>query len=87
MNRREASRVLSALPLLMATGGLGATKLLAQPQQFPRLQAAITAINDAVDFMEKAPDDFGGHKAAAMAACRGAVRQLNLAMNYRRRGG
>ncbi len=87
MNRREASRVLGALPLLLATGGLGATKLLAQQQQFPRLQAAITAINDAMDFMEKAPDDFGGHKAAAMTACRGAVRQLNLAMNYRRRGG
>jgi len=87
MNRREASRWLGALPLLMAVGGLDATKLVAQQQQFPRLQAAITAINDAVDFLDKAPNDFGGHKAAAIAACRAAVRQLQLAMAYRRSGG
>jgi len=88
MNRREASRWLGALPLLMATGGLGAAKLVAQqPQQFPRIQAAITSIDDAIDFLDKAPNDFGGHKAAAIAACRAAVRQLQLAMNYRRSGG
>jgi hypothetical protein len=87
MNRRDASRLLGALPLLVAAGGLGAGKLMAQQQEFPRLQAAITSLNDAIDFMDKAPNDFGGHKAAAMAACRGAIRQLQLAMNYRRRGG
>jgi len=87
MNRREASRWLGALPLLVAAGGLGAAKLAAQEAQFPRLQAAITALNDAIDFMEKAPNDFGGHKAAAISASRAAVRQLQAAMNYRRRGG
>lgn len=88
MNRRDASRWLGALPLLMATGGLGAAKLVAQPpQQFPRLQAAIAAINDAIEFLDKAPNDFGGHKAAALVACRTAVRQLQAAMNYRRSGG
>ncbi len=88
MNRRDASRWLGTLPLLMATGGLGAAKLVAQPpQQFPRIQAAITSLNDAIDFLDKAPNDFGGHKAAAIAACRAAVRQLQLAMNYRRSGG
>ena len=88
MNRRDASRLLGALPLLVAAGGLGAAKLVAQPpQQFPRLQAAVTSLNDAIDVMDKAPNDFGGHKAAAIAACRAAVRQLNAAMHYRRRGG
>jgi len=88
VNRRDASRWLGALPLLLATGGFGATKLVAQPpQDFPRLQAAITALNDAIDFMQKAPNDFGGHKAAAIAASRTAIRQLQAAMNYRRRGG
>jgi len=90
MNRRDASKALAFIPLAMATGLLGAERAFAQQepaQQFPRLQAAITAINDAVDFMEKAPDDFGGHKAAAIAACRAAVRQLNVAMNYRRARG
>jgi hypothetical protein len=88
MNRREASRWLGALPLLMATGGLGAAKLAAQPpQQFPRLQAAITCLNDAIDFLNKAPNDFGGHKAAAIAASQTAIRQLQAAMAYRRGGG
>jgi len=87
MNRREASRWLGALPLLIATGSLAATPLAAQPpQEFPRLQAAIAALNDAIDFLEKAPDTFGGHKAAALAASRTAVRQLQAAMNYKRRG-
>jgi len=88
MNRREASRIIGALPLLVAAQGLGATKLAAEShQQFPRLQAAINSINDAVDFLTKAPNDFGGHKAAALDACKAAVRQLQLAMNYRRSGG
>jgi multidrug efflux pump subunit AcrA (membrane-fusion protein) len=71
----------------VAAGGLGAARLPAQEAQFPRLQAAITALNDAIDFMEKAPNDFGGHKAAALSASRAAIRQLQAAMNYRRRGG
>jgi len=85
MNRRDASRALAAIPLAMAAGMLtphGAFAKTHDDQQYPRLQAAITAINDALDFLEKAPDTFGGHKAAAMTACRTAVRQLTAAMNW-----
>ncbi len=88
MNRRDASRALAFIPLAMATGLFGAERAFAQPPQqgrFPRLDAAITAINDAVDFLQKAPDDFGGHKAAAIRACQAAGRQLNQAINYRER--
>ena len=35
--------------------------------------------------MEAAPHNFGGHKAAAIAECRRAIRQLKLAMAYRAR--
>ena len=90
MNRRDASRVLASIPLAMAAGMLGARPALAargSSQQFPRLQAAVTSLEDAIDFMQKAPDDFGGHKAAALAACRTAVQQLRAAMAYRRAGG
>lgn len=87
MNRRDASRWLGALPLLMAAGGLDAAKLAAQGAQFPRLQAAITSLEDAIAFLDKAPNDFGGHKAEAIVACRAAIRQLRVAMAYRRRGG
>jgi hypothetical protein len=88
MNRREATRLMGSIPVLMAAGTLGAGRLAAQQgDQFPRLTAAVNALQDAVSFMEKAPDDFGGHKAAAMDACRVAIRQLRAAMAYRRRGG
>ena len=89
MNRREASRVLAAIPLAMAAGMLGARPANAsrQGEQFPRLQAAVTSLEDAIDFMEKAPDTFGGHKAAAIRACRTAVEQLRAAMAYRRSRG
>ena len=88
MNRREASRALASIPLAMAAG-LILPRMAAARQQprFPRLQAAITAIDDALDFLQKAPDDFGGHKAAAMDACRVASRQLRAAMAYRANGG
>ena len=33
--------------------------------------------------MEKAPHDFGGHKAGAIRASDDAIRQLNLALAYR----
>jgi len=89
MNRREASRALASIPLAMAAGLLSPRLAMArqEPVQFPRLQAAITAIEDAVDFLDKAPDTFGGHKAAAIDACHVAVRQLRAAMAYRRAGG
>lgn len=87
MNRRDASRMLASIPLAMAAGMVMPKHAWGQEPQFPRLQAAITAIQDAVDFLEKAPDTFGGHKAAAITACHTAVRQLQAAMNYKRAGG
>jgi len=90
MNRRDAGRALAAIPLAMAAEMIGVSRAVGQAQpgaQFPRLQAAITAIEDAIDFMQKAPDTFGGHKAAAIEACQAAVRQLRAAMQYRRSGG
>ena len=83
MNRRDASRALATIPLAMAVGLINPQHAVAaSAQEYPRLQAAITAINDALDFLINAPDTFGGHKAAAMQACRTAVRQLNAAMNW-----
>jgi hypothetical protein len=51
----------------------------------PRIAAAIAALKDARAYMEAAPHDFGGHKAAAIRASDDAIRQLNLAMAYRAR--
>jgi len=40
-------------------------------------------MEDAIDYMEKAPDDFGGHKAQAIEDTKKAVQSLKLALQYR----
>jgi hypothetical protein len=49
----------------------------------PRIAKAIEALKDARAYMEAAPHDFGGHKAEAIRATDDAIRQLNLALQYR----
>jgi hypothetical protein len=49
----------------------------------PRIAAAIRQLNDAIAYMEAAPHDFGGHKAAAIQASKAAIHDLNLALQYR----
>ncbi|MBV9621507.1 MAG: hypothetical protein JO341_10850 [Gammaproteobacteria bacterium] len=52
-------------------------------REHPRIVKAVRELEDAIHYMEAAPHDFGGHKAAAIAASREAVRQLREAINYR----
>jgi ABC-type microcin C transport system duplicated ATPase subunit YejF len=49
----------------------------------PRIETAIRELENAIDYMEKAPDDFGGYKAQAIADSRKAVASLKHALNYR----
>ena len=49
----------------------------------PRIVKAINALEDAIAYMEHAPHDFGGHKAAAIADSKKAVIQLKEALKYR----
>jgi len=51
----------------------------------PRIASAIAALRDAREYMQSAPHDFGGHKAAAIHATDEAIRQLNFALQYRER--
>jgi hypothetical protein len=51
----------------------------------PRIAAAIHELNDAIAYMESAPHDFGGHRVAAIESSKRAVRDLNLALQYRAR--
>jgi len=69
------------------------TQLSAQPasqgavtqevSEHPRIAAAIASLQDAIDYMQTAPHNFGGHKAAAIAQCQKAINQLHKAMTYR----
>ncbi len=54
-------------------------------QMHPRISIAITNLREAVAYMEAAPHDFGGHRAAAIESSRAAIRDLNLALQYRAR--
>lgn len=64
---------------------IGASGLLAQRDFHPRLSKAIEAMRDARAYMQEAPHDFGGHKAEAIRATDEAIRQLELAREYRPR--
>ncbi len=56
-----------------------------EASEHPRIARAIHELEDAIDYMQKAPHDFGGHKAEAIAASREAIVQLKKALAYRAR--
>lgn len=68
---------------------LGPAQALAQEtmgqekQHHPRIAHAIQALEGAIQYMENAPHDFGGHKAAAIQESQQALQQLRLALQYR----
>ena len=51
----------------------------------PRIAHAIQALESAIQYMEAAPHDFDGHRAAAIQDSRRALEQLRLALQYRER--
>lgn len=65
----------------------GGSTMLAQNERamHPRIARAIEALRDARAYLEMAPHDFGGHKADAIRATDNAIRELNLALQYRER--
>src|ERR1700758_318658 len=84
--------VVRMLAVALATGLLlapeGATFANAQTvrselRDHPRILQAIREIEDAIAYMEAAPDNFGGHKAAAIDASRAAVRELRASLAFR----
>lgn len=63
----------------------GVVTLSAQNERamHPRIARAIEALKDSRAYMEAAPHDFGGHKAAAIRSTDNAIRDLGLALQYR----
>jgi hypothetical protein len=49
----------------------------------PRIAQAIDDLEAAVQYMEAAPHDFGGHRVAAIQASKNALSQLHQALKYR----
>jgi hypothetical protein len=88
MNRRHAAQLLGSLSILAVAKpaslfAQGAGTVRGQAALHPRIAAAITAIQDAIAYMEQAPHDFGGHRVAAIEASRAALQQLRQALAYR----
>ncbi len=79
-------RFISGL-VLGAMLSAGVMTLSAQNERamHPRIARAIEALKDARAYLEAAPHDFGGHKAAAIRSTDNAIRDLNLALQYRAR--
>ena len=89
MNRRDAAKVLGAVPLLAATPkALHALSQGKEAALHPRIAEAISAIEAAETYMKDANHDFGGHRVKALAATKAAREQLHLCLAYRAaRGG
>ena len=54
-----------------------------EASKHPKIEKAIQELQSAVEYLEKAPDDFGGHKADAIADSKKAIQSLKLALQYR----
>lgn len=83
MKRRVATIAMAALFLVVPFLSPVSAAKHGEAKQHPRIAKAIHALQDAVDYMQKAPHDFGGHKAEAIAASEKAIEQLKLALAYR----
>ena len=51
--------------------------------EHPRIVRAIENLEDAVAYLQAAPNDFGGHKAAAIQASRAAIAELRASLAFR----
>jgi hypothetical protein len=54
-----------------------------EASKHPKIESAIKELQGAIDYMEKAPHDFGGYKAQAIADSKKAIVSLKLALQYR----
>jgi hypothetical protein len=53
-----------------------------EEMKHPRIEKAIHELEDAIDYLEKAPSDFGGYKEQAIIDSRKAVESLKQALKY-----
>jgi hypothetical protein len=60
-----------------------AQNMRSEAEAHPRIVQAIRNLEDAIAYMEAAPDVFGGHKGAAIAASRAAVSELRASLAFR----
>ena len=82
---------MTLMPLVLALGlGVSIVPVSARAETtqeekaaHPRIAQAIDDLDAAIQYMQSAPHDFGGHKQAAINASQQAVKQLREALKYR----
>jgi hypothetical protein len=75
-----------AVCLLLAAAGTTnahAQNMRTEAEEHPRIARAIHDLEDAIAYMEAAPNNFGGHKGAAINAARAAVNELRASLAFR----
>lgn len=73
-----------AVMFMSATAFVGVQQnVKSEAVEHPRIVSAIKELQGAVDYMEKAPSDFGGFKAQAIADSKKAIESLKKALAYR----
>ncbi|MGP8216676.1 MAG: hypothetical protein ACLQQ4_14015 [Bacteroidia bacterium] len=68
---------------VFATTAITNIKAQNEKKKHPRIEHAIDAMEDAIKYMKEAPDDFGGHKEAAIQDTKAAIKSLHEALGYR----
>jgi hypothetical protein len=75
------------LGLVVICGGVAGTaaqqNMKTERGEHPRIARAIRGLEDAIQYMEAAPHDLGGHRTAALQSSRQAVRDLREALAFR----
>ena len=73
----------SLLSALFGATLANAQNIRSEAEAHPRIAQAIRNLEEAIEYMEAAPHNFGGHKAAAVAAAHAAVRELRASLAFR----
>jgi len=67
----------------LAAPAANAQTMRSEAAAHPRLVRAIENLEDAIAYLEAAPHNFGGHKAAAIQAARVAIGELRASLAFR----
>jgi len=85
-------KTLKKVALALSTGLLMASfaapvahaqTIRSEAAEHPRIVQAIRNLEDAIAYLEAAPSNFGGHKAAAINASRAAIAELRASLAFR----
>ncbi len=89
MTRRQIVTLLGTLSLVsvgrMLLAGHRPEAVAGEAADHPRIARAIQGLQDAIDYLQAAPHDFGGHKVEAIRASREAIVQLQKVLTFRGR--